>query len=69
MTRIITQCEEIRVKLPTSKEALATRSAALEVMRTELAKHEKPQLRQKIRDCEIELSRHDLEANNMRSKL
>lgn len=39
MTRIITQCEEIRQKLPTSKDTLATRSAALEAMRTELAKH------------------------------
>jgi chromosome segregation ATPase len=38
-------------------------------MRNELAKHEKPQLRQKIRDCEMELSRHDLEAGNLKNKL
>jgi chromosome segregation ATPase len=69
LSRIITQCEEIRHKLPTSRDALAARTAALEAMRTELAKHEKPQLRQKIRECELEVSRCDLEANNLKGKL
>ena len=32
---------------------IATRTKAVEAMRLELAKYEKPQLRQKIKECEV----------------
>jgi hypothetical protein len=53
MTRIISQCEEIREKLPASKETLSAKTKEVEKMRVELAKYEKPQLRQKIKECEV----------------
>ena len=55
--------------MPNSKEIISKRNNALEGMRTELSKYEKPQLRQKIKECEVEISRNELESNNLKSKL
>lgn len=69
MTKIIVNCEEIRDRMPKNKEILNEKTSKVEEMRVELAKYEKPELRQNIKACEIEISKNELELGNYRNKL
>ena len=60
MEKIISHCEEIREKLPKSKEILEERIAEIGKMKAELSKYDKPHLKQKIKECEVLISQNEL---------
>ena len=58
MEKVISQCEDIRHKLPASREALDLKTKELDKMKMELSKYDKPHLKQKIKDCEMSISQN-----------
>ena len=69
MNKIISQCQEIREKLPMSKEVLEKKVQELDKMKAQLNKYDKPHLKQKIKECEVILSQTEIQATTIGNKL
>lgn len=69
MNKIISQCEEIRAKMPETQRFIDSKNKQLEAMKSELAKYDKPHLRQKIKELEVSLSQNDIESTTLTNKL